>query len=197
MEEAEGSALEAHELVALRLFLGALLELVMHVKQASTAAGACARRPPPVHRCALTCFFLLFLSFLAFLAFLALRALRSGEAAEVVAVRVWTGPMAVKYNAVLTAGALARRAHVRSNKYTTRLHVRVAALHKLAHRARLSMCTPLTRLEFAPPPSTSPSTTAIYYTRPSDEWRLVAGAQVYMYALRLPPPSSASALIGP
>ena len=57
--------------------------------------------------------------------------------------------MAVKYNAVLTAGALARRADVRSNKYTTRLHVLVAALHKLAHRARLSMCTPLTRLEFA------------------------------------------------
>ena len=32
--------------------------------------------------------------------------------------------------------------------------------------------------EFAPPPSTSPCTTAIYYTRPADEWRLVAGAQV-------------------
>ena len=43
--------------------------------------------------------------------------------------------------------------------------------------------------EFAPPASTSSSTTAIYYTRPVDEWRLVAGAQVYMYAL------TASALI--
>ncbi len=37
MEEAVGSALEAHELVALRLSLGALLE---QVKQAYTAGGA-------------------------------------------------------------------------------------------------------------------------------------------------------------
>ncbi len=40
MEEAVGSALEAHELVALRLFLGALLEQVKQVKQAYTAGGA-------------------------------------------------------------------------------------------------------------------------------------------------------------
>ena len=108
MEEAEGSALEAHELIALRLFLGAFLEQVKQVKQAYTAGGACARRAPPVHRCALTCCFLLYLLYVL--------AVRSGEAAEVVAVRVWTGPMAVKYNAVLTAGALARHADVRSNK---------------------------------------------------------------------------------
>jgi hypothetical protein len=78
-----------------------------------------------------------------YLPYLRVLALRSGEAHEVAAVRVWTGPMAVKYNAVLTAAPLPPRAHVRSNTYTTRLHVLVAALHKLAHRARSSLrpCT--------------------------------------------------------